>query len=119
MDDKASTSDMESWFSAAMLWAKATNLDILDVKSQQTLLDAIVEKSPFRRLELGRNDTFESGVEKAKKVFDNMFNLFMRRVGFLKELLELRKNTLELDWEDDIPLSYDEINELISVVATT
>ena len=60
MDDKASPSDMESWFSAAMLWAKTTNLDILDVKSQQTLLESKVENLLFRRLELGRGDTFEN-----------------------------------------------------------
>ena len=41
------------------------------------------------------------------------------RVGFLKELLQLRKNTLELDWGDSIPLSYNKIRDLISFVATS
>ena len=41
------------------------------------------------------------------------------RVGFLKELLELRKNSLELDWEDNIILSNDEIEDLIRLVATS
>ena len=41
------------------------------------------------------------------------------RVGFLKELLELRKHTLELDWEQDIVLSSDELEDLIEFVSSS
>ena len=41
------------------------------------------------------------------------------RVGFLKEIFDLRKNNLELDWEDDINLTYDEITDLIRTVASS
>ena len=41
------------------------------------------------------------------------------RVGFLKELLELRKHTLELDWEQDIVLSSYELEELIEFVSSS
>ena len=40
-------------------------------------------------------------------------------VGFLKELLELRKKSLELDWEDNIILSNDDIEDLSRLVATS
>ena len=41
------------------------------------------------------------------------------RVGFLEELLELRKHTLELDWEQDIVLSSDELEDLIEFVSSS
>ena len=41
------------------------------------------------------------------------------REGFLKELLHLRKNNIELDWEDNISLSNEEIEDIIRLVATT
>ena len=42
-----------------------------------------------------------------------------RRSDFLLELLNLRKNNLELDFEDDIQFTWDELNVLIREVATT
>ena len=41
------------------------------------------------------------------------------RSNFLMELLDLRKHNLELCWEDDVDLSFDELNDLIRFVATT
>ena len=41
------------------------------------------------------------------------------RVAFLHELLEIRKNELELDWSDDVGLSLDQLNDLIAIVATS
>ena len=34
-------------------------------------------------------------------------------------IIRIEENTMEFDWEDDISLTYDEINEFIRVVATT
>ena len=34
-------------------------------------------------------------------------------------IIRIEENTMELDWEDDISLTYDEINESIRVVAIT
>ena len=41
------------------------------------------------------------------------------REAFLHELLDVRRNELELDWSDDVGLSLEQLNDLITLVATT
>ena len=41
------------------------------------------------------------------------------RYGFLKELLELRKHNLEVEWEDHVEFTTKEIDDMIYFVATS
>ena len=41
------------------------------------------------------------------------------RESFLKELLDLRKHHLELEWEDNVSFTYDELTDMIRLVATS
>ena len=41
------------------------------------------------------------------------------REAFLLELIDVRRNELELDWIDDVGLSLEQLNDLITLVATS
>ena len=41
------------------------------------------------------------------------------RYGFLSELLDVRKHNLELDFEDDVGFTNEELDNLIRIVAAT
>ena len=73
------------WASNARLYANASNMEVLKNEDQKVLLYNILERDLYLSLLLDEGDGFLAGLAKVKGVFDGHCNLFMRRVGFMKE----------------------------------
>ena len=90
----SSPEDFEMWASNARLYANASNMEVLKGDDQKVLLCNILERDLYLSLQLEDGDGLLAGVDKVIGVYDGLCNLFMRRVGFMKE----RKQPGETNW---------------------